>query len=194
VAPPGAGPPAFVAGSVAWRSVALAPEEAPAAPELAPLPAPPPVGPALPPDAIIAPAARPDFIPSPAPAESPPGNPAPRAAGEAEKGRVDAPDPSHENARPTERAAKPQRPPVPAAKPAKRTPSGVAANAPEAKKGAKPAAGTGSGEKESASGEGACRPYVSEQTMMGGEAAVIGTVCRGADGRWRLVSQYYNGD
>jgi hypothetical protein len=174
-------PVAFVTGKVEWREAALAPEDL-LKEQLPPVAEPPPV--------ILAPAERPDFTPSPAPSDAPAANPAPRAAGDSSGGAIAAPEPTSAARVPP---AKPQRaPPTPAAKPSKQNPSGVAANGPQAKKGRKQVAGTGTEERETASGEGACRPYVSDQTMIGGQAGVVGTVCRSADGTWRLVSQYYN--
>jgi hypothetical protein len=171
-----------IAGTVAWREAALAPQDR-LKEQL-----PPPV--AEPPPVIVAPAERHDFVPSPVPSDGPRSNPAPRAAGDSAGDTIAAPEPTPPS-RPA--PAKPQRAPsTPALKPGKQTASGVAANGPEAKRGEKPIAGTGKEERETASGEGACRPYVSDQTMIGGQAGVVGTVCRSADGSWRLVSQYYN--
>jgi hypothetical protein len=183
IAPPELGAPvARIAGTVAWREAALAPQDR-LKEQL-----PPPV--AEPPQVIVAPAERRDFVPSPARSEQPRSNPAPRAAGDSSGDTVAAPEPTAPS---PPVPAKPQRAPsAPAPKPGKQTPSGVAANGSEAKKRAKPIAGTGKEERETASGEGACRPYVSDQTMIGGQAGVVGTVCRSADGSWRLVSQYYN--
>jgi hypothetical protein len=177
-----AAPPALLA-SIEWRQAA-APMEAIERAELSR-----PIDDA--PDIILAAAARPDFTPSPAPADAPLSNPAPRGTGDAEGGSVSAADPAPPRAG---RASAPQQASTAAAKPVKPAPPGVLANAAPAKRGTKTVAGTGRSTSEIASGQGACRSYTSNQTMEGGVAPVTGTVCRSADGSWRLVSQYSSKD